>query len=249
MIKLIRYGKPTAAPALVAVPGMDGSIGSIHPVVEKLSGRGEVLLVDYTGEVNPTLEELTAEIAKTIKTEAKGEIDLYGQSIGTILAAQLASLHGLPVRKVALTCTFTRLSWTMLRAGNFIMSLTPAWLYRLTVPWLMKIACGPVGDGNRHLFFRAVRQSNKRAMMKRTGWEINRDFSADLARIHNPLLILMGEKDRSVSNAAREIEKLRRLFAGHPARIVTIPDAGHVFLPSAAVAFAAKQIEEFLNSP
>jgi pimeloyl-ACP methyl ester carboxylesterase len=225
---------------------MDGSIGSIAPLVEKFSTHREVIVVDYTAETNATLEALAAEIANAVKAEIKGPLDLYGQSIGSILAAQLASSHGLPVRKVALTCTFTRLGWTTLRLGKFLMQLAPGWLYRQTLPRLMKFACGPVGDGGRHPFFNAARHSDKKAMAKRTQWEINRDFSADLVKIRSPLLILMGEKDRSVPNAAREIEKLRRLFANHPAQVIAIPNAGHVLLSSSAIAFAIGKMEEFL---
>ncbi len=249
MIQLIRRGRTTAIPPLLALPGIDGSIGSIAPLVEKLSERREVIVVDYAAENHPTLEALAAEIATVVKTEIPGPIDVAGQSIGTILAAQLASSHGLPVRKVVLICTFTRLNWSKLRLSIWMMRLTPSWLYRLTSPLIMKMVCGPVGDGKHHPFFLASRHSDKKAVMKRTAWQINRDFSADLAKIQSPLLILMGEKDRFVPNAQREIEKLRRLFAGRPAQVISIPNAGHVLLPSVAIAFAVSQIEAFLNSP
>jgi pimeloyl-ACP methyl ester carboxylesterase len=249
MVQLFRRGIAQAAPALLAVPGIDGSIGSLAPLVEKLSTQREVIVVDYTAETNPTLEALAAEIAGVAKTEITGAIDILGQSIGTIIAAELASSHKLAVRRVVLTCTFTRLNWIKLRLSNFLLRLTPNWLYRLTSPLIMKIVCGPVGDGKHHPFFAASRRSDKKAVIKRTAWQIERDFSADLLKIQSPLLILMGEKDRFVPNASREIEKLRRLFAGRPAQVVSIPNAGHVLLPSAAIAFAVSQIEAFLNSP
>ena len=247
MIRLIRHGKATSALPLVAVPGIDGSIGSIAPIVEKLSERREVIVIDYTAETNPTLETLATEIANVLKAEIKGEIDIFSQSIGTIVAAQLASSHGLLVRKVVLTCTFTRLGWNTLRLGNLMMGITPNWLYRLTSSLLMKAICGPVGDGKKHPFFIASRNSDKRAVIKRTAWEINRDFSTDLIKIQSPLLILMGEKDRFVPNVEREIAKLRHIFARHPAKVISIPNAGHVLLPSAAIAFAVDKIEGFLK--
>jgi pimeloyl-ACP methyl ester carboxylesterase len=248
MIRLIRHGTPTATHPLLSVPGIDGSIGSIAPLVEKLSQRREVIVVDYTAETNATLEALAGEIARVVKAEVHGAFDVHGQSIGTILAAQLPGLHGLPVRKVVLTCTFIRLNWNKLRFGNLMMSLTPGWLYRLTSPLTMKIVCGPVGDGKQRPFFAAARNSDKSTIKKRTAWQINRDFSADLARIQSPLLILMGEEDRFVPNATREIEKLRQLFANHDAKVVAIPHAGHVLLPSAAISFAVRHIEAFLSS-
>nr|MBP7689213.1 dienelactone hydrolase family protein [Thermoflexales bacterium] len=69
----------------------------------------------------------------------------------------------------------------------------------------------------------------------------------DLARIQQPLLILMGESDRFVPNAAREIDRLRSIFAAQPtSRIDVIPGAGHIFLPSLAIRIAASKIAEFL---
>ncbi len=120
MIQLIRRGSATAAPTFLALPGMDGSLGSIAPLVEKLSNQREIIVVDYAAETNATLEVLATEIANVAKAEIKGAMDLYGQSIGTTLAPQLASLHGLPVRKVALTGAFTRYEeQTMKRFNSF----------------------------------------------------------------------------------------------------------------------------------
>ncbi|HZY44566.1 MAG TPA: alpha/beta hydrolase [Anaerolineae bacterium] len=248
MIRLLRFGTPTQSPPLFAIPGLDGSIGSIQPVVEALAKQREVIVADFSTETSSTLEALATEIAKVIKTEGRDTIDVMGQSIGTILAAQVASLHGLPVRKIVLTCTFTICRWNLLRIVVALSKLAPAWLYRLT-SWLsLAISCGPVGNGGHHPAFAAARDANKNAIAKRTAWQINRDFSHDLVRIRVPLLILMGGNDRFVPDAKKEITKLRRMFEPQPAASIdVIPKAGHIFLPSAAVALAVAEIEEFLR--
>ena len=247
MIRFIRIGVPTHLPPLYAVPGLDGSIGTVEPVVKALAQRREVIVVDFSAETNPTLEALASEIATQIRTEDQSAFDILGQSIGTIVATQVATLHQLPVRKVALTCTFTILRWRLLRLVVTLLKFTPTWLYRLTAPLTIALSCGPVGDGGQHPAFAAARQADKTAAIRRTAWQIDRDFAIDLARIQAPLLILMGDSDRFVPDARREIARLRQLFAQQPAaRVDVIPGAGHIFLPSPAIRLAAAKIEEFL---
>lgn len=240
-------------PTLVAIPGMDGSVGSIAPVVERLGRARPVMVANYSEERNATLEELTEEIAGVVRSEVEAPLDLWGQSLGTMLAAQLAARGDLGVRKVVLVGTWTRLRWSWRRPWtpvaltNRLMALTPRPVFRAMTRPLMSLACGPVGDGRDHPFFRHVRQSDRDAQVRRAGWEVDRDFSADLARIEQPTLVLMGRKDRFVPDAAEEIAKLEALFADRPARVVALGGAGHVLLPSGAVDAAAGRMQEFLD--
>jgi pimeloyl-ACP methyl ester carboxylesterase len=122
----------------------------------------------------------------------------------------------------------------------------PRWLYRLTAASTMALVCGPVGDGGRHPFFAAASASDPAGTAKRTTWQIMRDFSVDLQQLHLPTLILTGEDDRFVPNSKREVDKLRTLFAAQPAQVETIPHAGHVLLPTAAIIMAVSEMEKFL---
>ncbi len=247
MIRTIEIGQKSRKNPLVAIPGIDGSIGSIEPIVKKLAENRQVIVIDYTKENNTTLEALSTEIADKIKTLNLSRVHILGQSIGTILAAQVANSHGLEVGKVIIVCTFTKLNWNKLRLSNIILRLTPGWLYKLSSPSIMAVVTGPVGDGKNHPFFEASKNSDKAGVIKRTSWEINRDFAEDLVKIDTPSLFLMGEKDRFVTSAQKEIERLKRLFVDHPATIVSIPNAGHVLLPSQAISTAVSQIEDFLT--
>ncbi len=248
MIQLIRLSSPTDQPPLYAIPGLDGGIGSVEPVVKRLAETREVIVVNFSREVQPTLEALATAIAEAIRAEGRPTFDLLGQSIGTIFTAQVASLHNLPVRRVALTCTFTILRWRLLRVVVVLTKYTPRWLYRLTSPLSIVLSCGPVGDGWHHPSFEGTRNSDQVIVAQRTAWQIDRDFAVDLARIQQPLLILMGDSDRFVPNAANEIAKLRRMFASRAdARVDVVPGAGHIFLPSLAIRVAAARIAEFFQ--
>jgi pimeloyl-ACP methyl ester carboxylesterase len=249
MIQLKRYGRPTAEPPLFAIPGLDGSAGSVEPVVSRLAEKREVVVVDFSGENNATLEALVEEIGGAVEAAGAGRFDLMGQSIGTILAARLAARPELEVRRVVLTCTFSRARWGLLKWVVRLTRLSPRWLYRLTSPLTIALSCGPVGDGGKHPAFAASRDSDPKAVARRTAWQIGKDFGPELAAIPAPLLILMGERDRFVPDAAEEIIKLRRLLAKRPARVESIANAGHIFLPSAAIAAATGWIESFLSEP
>lgn len=247
MIHLDQFGSANDVPPLVAVPGIDGSIGSVEPIVDALSQSRTVFVVDYTLENNATLEDLTREAASVIETEIDGPVDVLGQSIGSIVAAQLAAYPALPIRRVVLMCTFTRLNDLPLRLSYYAMKMVPSWLYHATAPFTMAVVCGPVGNGRDHPFFEASRESDKDRVAKRTAWQIGRDFSGVIRSISQPLLVLMGEDDRFVPDPQVEITTLRRLLADRSARVVPIPNAGHVFLDSRAIDRALDNITPFLD--
>ena len=248
MITFVELGEKSDKTPLIAVPGIDGSIGSVKPVVEGLAKSRKVYVADYTGEENDTLEGLSQEIANAIDDEISGSFHLLGQSIGSIAAAQLATDYELPVKQVALMCTFTKLNWTQLRISNFFMRLTPNWLYRLTTRPVMAYVCGPVLDGDDHPFFWASRNSDKSKVIKRTAWQIDRDFTPDLNKIQRPLLVLMGKQDRFVPDAEQEIKKLSGMYRmKQDASVEAIAEAGHVFLPSHAINLAIQRIDDFLS--
>jgi pimeloyl-ACP methyl ester carboxylesterase len=246
MIRLQSFGVASAQPSLVVVPGIDGSIGSVEPLVERLARTREIFLVDYTQESEPTLEALSTAVAALLRDRMSASFDLMGQSIGTIIAAQAAA-QNLPIRRVVLISTFLRLNDFKLRLSNMLTSSGPRWLYRLLSRPILEWSCGPVGDGHDHPFFAWSADSDPERIVKRTGWEIGRDFRTDIAHVPQPMLVLMGEKDRFVPNASGEIEALKKLLAGRDADVIAVPGAGHVLLPTPAIDFAVSRIAEFLR--
>jgi pimeloyl-ACP methyl ester carboxylesterase len=246
MVRLIRYGKPGGGPPVLAIPGIDGSEGSVLPMVQKLAERREVVIVDYEAEDNATLEALTFQIVTTVRRELRGRITVMGQSIGTIVASKVAGLGALDVGQVILVGTFLRLRSAALWLSNAVSRAMPAPVYRAVSAPLMGLVCGPVGDGRSHPFFAASRASNPVGVARRTGWEIGQNFEPDLAKVRQPTLVLMGERDRFVPDVRRQIADLRRVFDRDGSKVVAVPDAGHVFLPSAAIAQAVGEMESFL---
>jgi pimeloyl-ACP methyl ester carboxylesterase len=246
-IRLERVGSASAGTPVVMIPGIDGSSGSVLPIAQALGASRPVYIANYTAEQNPSVETLSKEIEEAIGKEITGPFDVVGQSIGTIFASQVASAPSSGVRRVVLCCTFTKLRWTTMKISNAMLSITPNAIFSATSPTLMKLVCGPVGDGKNHPFFEASRRAEKAGVIKRTAWQIGRDFAPDIAAVRSPMLVLMGAKDRFVPDIDRELSTLREILAERDASVHTVPEAGHVLLPSQAVAFAAEKIDEFLN--
>jgi pimeloyl-ACP methyl ester carboxylesterase len=231
-----------AHPPVVVIPGIDGQRGSVAPIVDRLGRQRRVLLVDYAAEVESDLESLAEAIGDLLPDEC----DLLGQSIGTWLAAEVAQRRRRKVRRVALMSTFTRTRPVSLRLSALMTRLSPRKIYRATTPRLMALACGPVGDGGDHPFLAGVANSDQEGVARRTKWQIGRDFSERLGAIPQPTLVLLGDADRFVPRRRREFGRIRSQFTSGSDRVVVIPDAGHVFLPSAAIDRAATEIEKFL---
>jgi pimeloyl-ACP methyl ester carboxylesterase len=230
-------------PPVVVIPGIDGQRGSVAPIIDRLGKERRVLLVDYAAEVESDLDSLAEAIADLLPDEC----DVVGQSIGTWLAAEVAQRQRKKVRRVALMSTFTRTRTVSLWLSALITRLSPRKIYCATTPRLMAVACGPVGDGGKHPFLTGVANSDQEGVARRTKWQIGRDFAPRLGGIPQPTLVLLGAADRFVPRRKREFGRIRSQFTGFDDRVVVIPDAGHVFLPSAAIDRAVTEIENFLS--
>jgi pimeloyl-ACP methyl ester carboxylesterase len=220
----------------------------VAPVVERLAASRRVLLVDYSAEKHRTLGGLADEIADTVALAVSAPVDVLGQSIGSILAADLACRTAVDVRRVVLVSTFTVLRWRTLAVASALIPRTPAGLYRRTSALLMGLVCGPVGSGRDHPFLDAVRSSDPAAAAKRTDWEVGREFSVELSALAatgRPTLVLMGAADRFVRDVRSETARLAELFGS--SSVASVDGAGHVFLPHEAVTEAVERIERFLG--
>lgn len=245
-VRLLEFGPARGTP-LVAVPGLDGSPGTILTLVERLARSRRVVVADYSRERTASLEELTSRVVEVTRDKLSGPVDVLGESLGSIVAAQMSSRSGSDVRRLVLVGTFTRLSTWPLRGTMVSARLAPRGAYRVLTPLLMSYVCGPVGDGADDPFFSYLRESDPRGAAKRTGWEIGRDFGQDLRKIRHPALVVMGAKDRFVPDIRREVRKLNAVLRDKQARVVQISGAGHVLLPRAAIESAANEIEAFLE--
>ena len=69
MLSIEYFGKKTNKKLVIVIPGIDGSVGSVKPVVEELAEKRQVALVNYTKENNDLLDSLVEEIVAIVKNE------------------------------------------------------------------------------------------------------------------------------------------------------------------------------------
>jgi pimeloyl-ACP methyl ester carboxylesterase len=246
--RLVLHGSADGTRPVLVVPGLDGSVGTVAPLVEALARTRPVYLVDYRTERNPTLELFSAEIAALVRDAGLPPVDVVASSLGCIAAAQAVADHGVACDRLALVGPFTVLDSRRLRGARWVTALLPRRLYELAAPLLMGWICGPIGDGWRHPFFRWIRSSDPRQVVKRTGWEIDRDFSLDLKKLTQPTLVLLGAKDRFVPDVDDEAAALITALSNSESEVRLIPEAGHVLLTSGAVREAVQLIETFFRT-
>jgi pimeloyl-ACP methyl ester carboxylesterase len=190
---------------------------------------------------------LSAEIAALVRSAGLPHVDTVATSLGCMVAAQTLGDHGIPYGRAVLIGAFTVLDSRRLRLTNRIVSLLPRRLYQLGAPLLMAWVCGPVGNGRRHPFFGWIRRSDPTQVVKRTRWEIDRDFALELKKLTRPTLVLMGSEDRFVRDVDTEVAAITRALSHPESEVRMVPDAGHVFLPSGAAQTAVRAIRMFLN--
>lgn len=244
-VRLKHIGGTKGTP-LLFIPGIDGCPGSVEPIMESLAKTRPVYLVDYQNENNNRFEELVEEIVKVIQEKGPATFDLCGQSIGSLLAAAVSAKLPNKTKHLVLTCTYTRVRNMIMGISNIFLRLTPVFLYKIITPLSMRFICGPVGDGKNHPFFKELEFGNKKAIMRRTAWQINRDFSQELSLVSVPMLVINGENDRFVPRRSQEFQTIRKIVAGKKqGELHAIPNAGHVLLSSAAIQEAVKKIEDF----
>lgn len=247
--RLVRYGSVDGPRPVLVVPGLDGSVGTVSPLVQALARKRPVFLADYRTERNPTLELLSAEVAALVAEAGLGKVDVVASSIGSIVAAQAIGDHAMVSGRIALVGPFTVLDSRRLRGVKRLTELMPRRLYQATAPLLMGWVCGPVGDGRRHPFFGWIRRSDAHQVAKRTGWEIDRDFTPEIKKLTQPVLVILGTDDRFVVSVGQEVAALSAALQNPDAEVRLIPGAGHVLLPSRAVSEAVRLIEHYLGSP
>jgi pimeloyl-ACP methyl ester carboxylesterase len=185
-------------PGLVLVHGtsMTGRANFGH-VVDRFTDRRRVILPDYAGSGELSLDLVVDQIASVIRDAAEGPVDLLGDSLGAMVAAATAARHPALVRGLVLIApwsdsadprhqlafgTWARLVELDPELGNrygLVMALSPAFLNAMTSAAL---------DG----FAAQAPPSNT---LQRIRLDQRLDIRAEAATIIAPTLIIRGEHD------------------------------------------------------
>jgi pimeloyl-ACP methyl ester carboxylesterase len=218
---------PAGGAPLLLLEGIGANVAGWRDSLSRLSERRRLIAYDFrgNGRSDQTDRELpiallAADSLALLDHLEVGSAHVYGQSLGGMVAIEMALTHPGRARSLVLAAThaghagaFHRLSWKVPKTKPFVMLYSRSFLQRHPE----RVA--------RDL--RAVQESPSAPGLQRRHWEAIFDFDAwdRVPRITQPTLILHGTDDRIVP-----VENARRLAELIPrAELHLLERAGHVY--------------------
>lgn len=207
-----------------------------NEVVPRLADRYRVLNVEFRGHGESTattpfrLRDLVDDWLAVLDAERVERAALVGLSMGGMTALRMALRA--PERVTALVLMDTRagkepwlnrLKYGILRrqfrrhgvSDSLAGRLAPLMFGRSTLESKPELV---------DVFVREARRHDREQLDRAIGAVVGRDDAGPVERIEHPALVVVGEQD--VATPPRYSEELRRRIPG--ARLVTIPEAGHL---------------------
>ncbi|MBI3637623.1 MAG: alpha/beta fold hydrolase [Candidatus Rokubacteria bacterium] len=243
-LHVVRHAGPTTGVPVLLLHGLGSSAGDWERQIPALLTRYAVLAVDLRGHGRSpraagafTVEALADDVARTLGAEGVPAVHAVGLSLGACVALALALRHPARVRSLTLVNGFARFA-----------SAGPGAALRLAVR-LVLLAAAPMSVVGAHVargLFPRPEQAADRALaatrLARTPRGVYLAALAALARwdardrlgdVRCPTLVVVGDRDTTVPRRAAA-----ELVAAIPtARLVVLPDAGHIAVWDAAEAF------------
>lgn len=208
-----------------------------HRTVVRMDNRGAG---DSDAPAGPyRLEQMAADALAVLDAAGIGRADVYGVSLGGLVAQVLAAEAPQRVRRLVLGCTAAGVPSGAANGGG-------GWIYSLPRPLLARaLTHGLYGRRPVAARIREDRRTLRRARLSPAGCRAQQHAIAtartEPRRIQAPTLVLHGDADRIVP-----LERAAALAAAVPdGRLVVLPGAGHNYLtdqPSESVA----AVEAFL---
>lgn len=229
----------TLAPALILLPGMDGTGELFQPLLAALDGRFEVIVLRYPSDQPldyPALESLVRQALPQARPFV-----VLGESFSGPIAVAIAATNTPLLKGLVLCCTFVRNPRPRLGRLSFLLKLLP--LAGAPLAPISKVLLGRFATpALRQALAKAVAQVAPRVMQARLKAVVAVDVSQALAASRVPVLYLRAGQDLLVPASASEtVARLRP-----DAQIVTL-DGPHCLL-QAAPDQAAQHLTRFLQS-
>jgi pimeloyl-[acyl-carrier protein] methyl ester esterase len=216
-------------PALILLPGMDGTGELFAPFVSALGGEFDVRIVRYPGDHCGGYDELEA-IARAAIPEDRPYV-LLGESFSGPIAISIAASAPGRIRGLVLCCTFARNPRPGLASIRALLGAIP--LKALPAGWL-------VGPPMRSAFNAALAKVTTAALRARLRAVLSVDVRDRLADCPVPVLYLQAQRDFLVPrHAGHFIQEAR----ASTTRIVAF-DTSHFLLQSTPVE-AAREVLAF----
>jgi pimeloyl-ACP methyl ester carboxylesterase len=220
-------------PALVYVPGIDGSGELLLGTAARLEARFRLTCLRYAGGSGGDYGTLAASVAARIAECDGGRALVLAESFGVAVALRTALDHPACVAGLALVNGFAHFhgrAGLVLTRGVF--ALAPdAWIHAARARFAQRGLFAPRRDPAALTALLALRGDWFDARYRaRLAWIQRLDLRGELARVRCPVSLFASDRDRVVDAvpAAREMAELLA-----DAELTVLPEAGHLVLPLA----------------
>lgn len=245
------------APPLIFLPGLGGDHRAFAVAARHFAKRFRVLSIDHRdvgrsdrATDSYTIADLADAAAGVLDALKVGPAIVVGQSMGGLIAQELALRHPNRVRALVLasshagTDTWRKVllqSWIDLRR-----KCEPSEFTRLVMPWLVAPAFFEHPNQVEGLIRFAEKNEfpqDAEAYARQASAALDHEARDRVGQITQPTLVLVG--DRDLVNPIEKSEELARLIPG--ARLETLAEVGHLPHIEAGLAFR-KAVEAFVES-
>jgi pimeloyl-ACP methyl ester carboxylesterase len=235
-------------PAIVVLPGMDGSAKLRDAFVGALGPDFETIVVSYPVDHALGYSELES-LARSFLPQDQPYLVL-GESFSGPIAISIAASYPPGLLGVVLSCSFAKNPLPFLASAKPLVPWLP--FRHAPISLLSAVLLGRFGTAPlRSALKEAVTMNSDATLRARARAVLDVDVSPELARLRMPLLYLRGSEDRLVPRSCSEAI----VRAAPHARIVEI-EAPHFLLqavPSAAAAavrdFATRIVPRAAHQP
>jgi len=233
----LHYVERGSGRPLLLVPGIPATASDWAPLAERLSGSRRVIAYDNRGSgsssVTPapyTCGQLAADAAALLDELAIERADVFGMSLGGMIAQELAIGWPDRVSRLVLGCTHCGLEHAARperEAGRAFAMETDDWAERMEALAPFAFSAGVDGE----LLGRFI-EKKSRDVQDPEGYRgqiaaaLAHDTYDRLPQIDCPTLIVTGDGDRVIPAASSDV--LHERIRG--SRLEVVPGAGHLFV-------------------
>jgi 3-oxoadipate enol-lactonase len=232
----LHYVERGSGPALLLVPGIPAIASDWAPLAERLSGSRRVIAYDNRGSgassVTPapyTCVQLAADAVALLDELGVERADVFGMSLGGMIAQELALGWPNRVNRLVLGCTHCGLEHAARperEAGRAFAMETDDWAERMEALAPFAFAAGVDGELlNRFVEKKAADVQDPEGYRGQIAAALAHDTYDRLPAIDCPTLILTGDNDRVIPRASSDV--LHECIPG--SRLEVIAGAGHLF--------------------
>lgn len=249
----IHYNLLGEGPPLVLLHGLGSCTLDWFPVTPGLAPAYRLILVDLRGhgESSRTLEggygikPMSDDVIRVLDELGVERAHLLGLSLGGCVALQLAVKHPARVNRMIVVNSFARLRHQGIR--TFVSRLSRLYAALKGMDALARVVATSLFDDPEYqaITYERIRQ-NDLGVMRQTMLALARfNILDDLKRIQAPTLVLIGDRDRTVSPLCA-YDMMARIPR---ARLRVIADAGHALPYDQPEAFIKHTLEFLGQSP